>query len=85
MGWPVEKGWNVWVSIIMFGVQCFAMVNIFNPVMSYLVDAVSDRGASVTAAANLVRMIWTFVLSLIGKPFTRHTLHALGFACQQLC
>lgn len=84
-GWPVEKGWNVWVSIIMFGVQCFAMVNIFNPVMSYLVDAVSDRGASVTAAANLVRMIWTFVLSLIGKPFTRHTTHARGFACRQLC
>ncbi|CDS12234.1 hypothetical protein LRAMOSA04429 [Lichtheimia ramosa] len=70
-GWPVEKGWNVWVSIIMFGVQCFAMVNIFNPVMSYLVDAVSDRGASVTAAANLVRMIWTFVLSLIANPMTR--------------
>ncbi|RCH77940.1 hypothetical protein CU098_002304, partial [Rhizopus stolonifer] len=56
-GWPVQLGWNVWVSIIMFGVQCFAMVQIFNPAMSYLVDAVSDRGASVTAAANLVRMI----------------------------
>lgn len=81
-GWPVEKGWNVWVSIIMFGVQCFAMVNIFNPVMSYLVDAVSNRGASVTAAANLVRMIWTFVLSLIGNHYK--TTHARGFACRQL-
>ncbi|KAI7848170.1 major facilitator superfamily domain-containing protein [Circinella umbellata] len=70
-GWPVQFGWNVWVSIIMFGVQCFAMVNIFNPVMSYLVDAVSDRGASVTAAANLVRMIWTFALSLIANPMTK--------------
>lgn len=50
----------------MFGVQCFAMVQIFNPVMSYLVDAVTGRGASVTAAANFVRMIWTFTLSLIG-------------------
>ena len=77
-GWPVELGWNVWVSIIMFGVQCFAMVNIFNPVMSYLVDAVSDRGASVTAAANFVRMIWTFALSLIGKRW-RHFLQ--GFFC----
>lgn len=66
-GWPVQFGWSVWVSIIMFGVQCFAMVQIFNPAMSYLVDAVSDRGASVTAAANLVRMIWSCVLSLIGK------------------
>ena len=55
----------------MFGVQCFAMVNIFNPVMSYLVDAVSNRGASVTAAANLVRMIWTFALSLIGKRWRK--------------
>ncbi|KAI8150206.1 major facilitator superfamily domain-containing protein [Fennellomyces sp. T-0311] len=70
-GWPVQFGWNVWVSIIMFGVQCFAMVQVFNPVMSYLVDAVSDRGASVTAAANLVRMIWTFTLSLIANPMTR--------------
>jgi MFS family permease len=65
-GWPVQFGWSVWVSIIMFGVQCFAMVQIFNPAMAYLVDAVSDRGASVTAAANLVRMIWSCVLSLIG-------------------
>jgi MFS family permease len=66
-GWPVQFGWSIWVSIIMFGVQCFAMVQVFNPSMSYLVDAVSDRGASVTAAANLVRMIWSCVLSLIGK------------------
>ncbi|KAI9484326.1 major facilitator superfamily domain-containing protein [Zychaea mexicana] len=70
-GWPVQLGWNVWVSIIMFGVQCFAMVNVFNPVMSYLVDSVSGRGASVTAAANLVRMIWTFALSLIANPMTQ--------------
>lgn len=70
-GWPVQLGWSVWVSIIMFGVQCFAMVQVFNPAMSYLVDAVSDRGASVTAAANLVRMIWSCVLSLIANPMTR--------------
>jgi MFS family permease len=69
-GWPVQFGWSIWVSIIMFGVQCFAMVQIFNPAMSYLVDAVSDRGASVTAAANLVRMIWSCVLSLIANPMT---------------
>ncbi|KAI8989946.1 major facilitator superfamily domain-containing protein [Pilobolus umbonatus] len=69
-GWPIELGWNIWVSIIMFGLQCFAMVQIFNPGMSYLVDAVSDRGASVTAAANLVRMIWSCVLSLIANPLT---------------
>ena len=69
-GWPVQFGWSVWVSIIMFGIQCFAMVQIFNPAMSYLVDAVSDRGASVTAAANLVRMIWSCVLSLIANPMT---------------
>jgi hypothetical protein len=46
------------------------MVQIFNPAMSYLVDAVSDRGASVTAAANLVRMVWSCVLSLIANPMT---------------
>lgn len=69
-GFPIEFGWSVWVSIIMFGVQCFAMVQVFNPSMSYLVDAVSDRGASVTAAANLVRMIWSCVLSLIANPMT---------------
>lgn len=66
-GWPVEKDWNVWVSIIMFGVQCFAMVQVFNPVMSYLVDAVPGKGASVTAAANFWRMVWTFALSLLGR------------------
>ena len=71
-GWPIQFGWSIWVSIIMFGVQCFAMVQIFNPSMSYLVDAVSDRGASVTAAANLVRMIWSCVLSLIGKNNYHH-------------
>ncbi|KAI8646559.1 major facilitator superfamily domain-containing protein [Parasitella parasitica] len=70
-GWPVQLGWSVWVSIIMFGVQCFAMVQVFNPAMSYLVDAVSDRGASVTAAANFVRMIWSCVLSLIANPMTK--------------
>ncbi|CEP09487.1 hypothetical protein [Parasitella parasitica] len=70
-GWPVQLGWSVWVSIVMFGVQCFAMVQVFNPAMSYLVDAVSDRGASVTAAANLVRMIWSCVLSLIANPMTQ--------------
>lgn len=70
-GWPVQLGWSVWVSIIMFGIQCFAMVQVFNPAMSYLVDAVSDRGASVTAAANLVRMIWSCVLSLIANPMTQ--------------
>ncbi|KAI8970481.1 major facilitator superfamily domain-containing protein [Mycotypha africana] len=69
-GWPVQFGWNVWVSVIMFGLQCFAMVQIFNPCMAYLVDAVTDRGASVTAAANLVRMIWACVLSLIANPMT---------------
>ncbi|KAI9342730.1 major facilitator superfamily domain-containing protein [Pilaira anomala] len=69
-GWPIQFGWSIWVSIIMFGVQCFAMVQVFNPAMSYLVDAVSDRGASVTAAANLVRMIWSCVLSLIANPMT---------------
>ncbi|KAI7873618.1 major facilitator superfamily domain-containing protein [Mucor mucedo] len=69
-GWPIQFGWSIWVSIIMFGVQCFAMVQVFNPAMSYLVDAVAERGASVTAAANLVRMIWSCVLSLIANPMT---------------
>ncbi|KAI8060588.1 major facilitator superfamily domain-containing protein [Gongronella butleri] len=69
-GWPVQLNWNVWVSIIMFGVQTFAMVQIFNPCLAYLVDAVPGRGASVTAAANLVRMIWACVLSLIANPMT---------------
>lgn len=77
-GWPIQLGWSIWVSIIMFGVQCFAMVQVFNPAMSYLVDAVSDRGASVTAAANLVRMIWSCVLSLIGTVFLFHLLFSLS-------
>ncbi|KAF7732082.1 hypothetical protein EC973_006337 [Apophysomyces ossiformis] len=69
-GWPVQLGWSVWVSIIMFGVQCFAMVQVFNPAMSYLVDAVHGKGASVTAAANFVRMVLSCVLSLIANPMT---------------
>jgi hypothetical protein len=66
-GWSVALGWSVWVSIVMFCVQCFAMVQIFNPTMAFLVDAVPGRGASVTAAANLIRMVWSCILSLIGK------------------
>ncbi|ORX52678.1 MFS general substrate transporter [Hesseltinella vesiculosa] len=69
-GWPVQLNWSSWVSIIMFGVETFAMVFIFNPALAYLVDAVPGRGASVTAAANLVRMIWSCVLSLIANPMT---------------
>ncbi|CAO3631137.1 unnamed protein product [Cunninghamella blakesleeana] len=69
-GWPIQFDWSIWVSIIMFGVQCFAMVNIFNPALAYLVDAVHGKGASVTAAANLVRMIWSCILSLIANPMT---------------
>ncbi|CAO3592564.1 unnamed protein product [Absidia cylindrospora] len=69
-GWSVALGWSVWVSIVMFCVQCFAMVQIFNPTMALLVDAVPGRGASVTAAANLIRMIWSCILSLIANPMT---------------
>ncbi|KAI8339108.1 major facilitator superfamily domain-containing protein [Chlamydoabsidia padenii] len=69
-GWAVALDWSVWVSIVMFCVQCFAMVQIFNPTMAFLVDAVPGRGASVTAAANLIRMIWSCVLSLIANPMT---------------
>ncbi|ORZ20437.1 major facilitator superfamily domain-containing protein [Absidia repens] len=69
-GWSVALGWSVWVSIVMFCVQCFAMVQIFNPTMAFLVDAVPGRGASVTAAANLIRMIWSCILSLIANPMT---------------
>ncbi|KAI8089220.1 major facilitator superfamily domain-containing protein [Halteromyces radiatus] len=69
-GWSVALGWSVWVSIIMFCIQCFAMVQIFNPTMAFLVDAVPGRGASVMAAANLIRMIWSCILSLIANPMT---------------
>ncbi|CAO3601373.1 unnamed protein product [Absidia cylindrospora] len=69
-GWSVALDWSVWVSIVMFCVQCFAMVQIFNTTMAFLVDAVPGRGASVTAAANLIRMIWSCILSLIANPMT---------------
>ncbi|ORZ25621.1 major facilitator superfamily domain-containing protein [Absidia repens] len=67
-------GFVVWVSIVGFGIVCFGMSQVYAAGSAYLVDSIPGRGASVTAAANLLRMTMAAILSLIARP----TVDAIG-------
>ncbi|CEG66357.1 hypothetical protein RMATCC62417_02955 [Rhizopus microsporus] len=67
-GWTVERGFTVWAPIIGFGILNFGMNQIMTATSAYLVDAVHGKGASVTAAANLVRMVIACVLTIAANP-----------------
>lgn len=67
-GWGIESGMTYWTAIVGFGIQNFGMNQIMTATSAYLVDAVPGEGASATAAANLVRMVFACVLTLVANP-----------------
>ncbi|KAI8088705.1 major facilitator superfamily domain-containing protein [Halteromyces radiatus] len=67
-GWGIQAGFVVWVSIVGFGIVCFGMSQVYAAGSAYLVDSIPGKGASVTAAANLLRMTMAGILSLIARP-----------------
>ncbi|KAI8078881.1 major facilitator superfamily domain-containing protein [Halteromyces radiatus] len=67
-GWMVEYDRSVWAGIIGFGCVTFGMTQIMTSTSAYLVDATPGIGASVTAAANFVRMLIACVLTLASNP-----------------
>ncbi|KAI9489170.1 major facilitator superfamily domain-containing protein [Zychaea mexicana] len=73
-GWSVHAQLTPWASIIGFSVVCFGMTQAYTAGSAYLVDSIPGRGASVTAASNLMRMSMACVLSLIAQP----TVNSIG-------
>ncbi|ORZ08157.1 major facilitator superfamily domain-containing protein [Absidia repens] len=67
-GWMLEFNKSVWAAIIGFGCVTFGMNQIMSSTSAYLVDATPGIGASVTAAANFVRMLIACALTLAANP-----------------
>ncbi|KAI7872314.1 major facilitator superfamily domain-containing protein [Spinellus fusiger] len=67
-GWSVYAKLTVWSSIVGFSIVCFGMSQVYSAGSAYLVDAIPGKGASVTAASNLLRMVMACILSLIAHP-----------------
>ncbi|KAI9027644.1 major facilitator superfamily domain-containing protein [Phycomyces nitens] len=67
-GWTITYRTSVWASIVAFGIHTFGMNQISTSTAAYLVDAMPGQGASVTAAANLMRMTIACVLTLVANP-----------------
>lgn len=91
-GWGIERRLSYWTGIVGFGVHNFGMNQIMTATSAYLVDAVPGEGASITAAANLVRMVVACVLTLVVNPlvsaigpgYTMVILAVLAFASMAL-
>ena len=67
-GWMVNFDKSVWGGIVGFGFVTFGMNMIMTATSAYLVDAIPGKGASASAAANLVRMVLACVLTLVANP-----------------
>lgn len=67
-GWTIVYRYSVWAPIIGFGAINFGMNLVMTSTSAYLVDALPGQGASVTAAANLVRMVFACVLTIAANP-----------------
>ncbi|KAI9026627.1 major facilitator superfamily domain-containing protein [Phycomyces nitens] len=67
-GWCIHAHLTIWASMIGFAIVCFGMSQVYASGSAYLVDALPGKGASVTAAANLLRMVMACILSLIAHP-----------------
>lgn len=67
-GWSIKYDLSVWAAIVGFGIQNFGMNQIMTMTSAYLVDAVPGKGATVTASANLMRMIFACILTLVANP-----------------
>ncbi|KAG0163679.1 hypothetical protein DFQ28_011367 [Apophysomyces sp. BC1034] len=73
-GWMAEYSLSVWGPIVGFGIQCFGMNQITTAIAAYLVDAMPGQGASVSAAANVVRGTIACILAVVANP----TIAAVG-------
>ncbi|KAI8370656.1 major facilitator superfamily domain-containing protein [Radiomyces spectabilis] len=71
-GWGVNAELIVWASIVGFGIVCFGMSQVYAAGSAYLVDAIPEKSASVTAAANLLRMAMACILSVTAHPVNDH-------------
>lgn len=78
-GWMVEYQRSVWAGIIGFGFVTFGMSQVVSATSAYLVDAMPGKGASATAAANLVRMILACVLTLVSNQMVE--VLGSGYTC----
>ncbi|KAI7854708.1 major facilitator superfamily domain-containing protein [Circinella umbellata] len=67
-GWSTEYKLSYWIGIITFGIQTFGMNQVLPETNAYLLDATPGEGASVLAAATLVRMTFACVLTLCASP-----------------
>lgn len=67
-GWTIVYGISVWAPIVGFGCINFGMNLIMTSTSAYLVDALPGQGASITAAANLIRMVFACVLTIAANP-----------------
>ncbi|KAG1155392.1 hypothetical protein G6F37_008582 [Rhizopus arrhizus] len=67
-GWTIVYRYSVWAPIIGFGAINFGMNLVMTSTSAYLVDALPGQGASITAAANLVRMVFACVLTIAANP-----------------
>ncbi|KAI9488784.1 major facilitator superfamily domain-containing protein [Zychaea mexicana] len=70
-GWGIGTGMSYWTGIIGFGIQNFGMNQMMTALSAYLVDSAPGIGASFTAAANLVRMLFACVLTLCANPMVK--------------
>lgn len=67
-GWGITYNLSYWTAIVGFGIQNFGMCQIMTSISAYIVDAAPGQGATATAAATLVRMILSCVLTLVANP-----------------
>ncbi|KAG0164815.1 hypothetical protein DFQ30_009352 [Apophysomyces sp. BC1015] len=67
-GYSIHARFTVWIPIIGFGIVCFGTSQVYAAGSAYLVDAVTGKSASVTAASNLLRMVMACALSLTAHP-----------------
>lgn len=67
-GWGITYNLSYWTAIVGFGIQNFGMNQIMTSISAYVVDALPGQGASATAAATLVRMVFSCVLTLVANP-----------------
>ena len=78
-GWGVETRMSYWTGIIGFGIHNFGMNQMMTGLSAYLVDSAPGVGASLTAAANLVRMVMACVLTLAANPMVAKV--GAGYTC----
>lgn len=68
LGWGIQTNQSYWIAIVGFGIQAFGSQQIITCVSAYLMDATPSKGASVSAASNLVALLLASLLSTCANP-----------------